>query len=86
MTKAVVVAKAVPPVAAPYHWIPVPVAVKSATVGAGVPQKSWLALPVGAGVVQEIYIFEISSGDKARFQIPMSSIKPFHELPLYGPL
>ena len=43
---AVVVAKVDPPLEAAYHWIEVPVAVRSATVA--LPQKSWLAEPVGA--------------------------------------
>ena len=41
----------VPPVDASYHWIAVPVATKSATVGAGIAQKVCVAAPVGAGVV-----------------------------------
>ena len=48
LTKGVVVANAEPPVAAAYHLIPVPVAVKLATVGVGLAQKVCVAAPVGA--------------------------------------
>ena len=47
-TKVVPTAKAVPPVAAAYHWIPVPVAVRSPTVGVSIEQNDCEADPVGA--------------------------------------
>ena len=46
VTRAVLVFNAVPPVLVEYHWRPVPVAVKFATVP--LLQKVWAALPVGA--------------------------------------
>ena len=46
MTRAVLVFNAVPPVLVEYHWMPVPVAVKFATVP--LLQKVWATLPVGA--------------------------------------
>ena len=48
MTSAVVVPNAVPPVAAAYHFIAVPVAVKLATVADDPAQKICEAVPVGA--------------------------------------
>jgi hypothetical protein len=45
----VLVASGVPPVAAEYHWIAVPVAERFAIVGEAVAQKVWEADPVGAG-------------------------------------
>ena len=44
--------KGEPPVAALYHWIAVPVAVKLATVAEL--QNAWVALPVGAAVVLRV--------------------------------
>ena len=46
LTKAVLVLNAVPPVFVAYHCIPVPVAVRLATVP--LLQKVWAAVPVGA--------------------------------------
>ena len=46
VTRAVLVFKALPPVLVEYHCIPVPVAVKLATVP--LLQKVWAAVPVGA--------------------------------------
>jgi hypothetical protein len=46
LTRAVLVFKALPPVLVEYHCIPVPVAVKLATVP--LLQKVWATLPVGA--------------------------------------
>ena len=46
MTKAVLVPNALPPVLVEYHCIPVPVAVKLATVP--LLQNAWAAVPVGA--------------------------------------
>jgi hypothetical protein len=46
LTKAVLVLKALPPVLVEYHWIPVPVAVRLATVP--LLQNAWAELPVGA--------------------------------------
>ena len=46
MTKAVLVPNALPPVLVEYHWMPVPVAVKLATVP--LLQNAWAKLPVGA--------------------------------------
>ena len=42
------VASDVPPVDVRYQRIPVPVAVRLATVGLGIEQKVWVALPEGA--------------------------------------
>ena len=46
LTRAVLVLKALPPVLVEYHCIPVPVALRLATVP--LLQKVWAALPVGA--------------------------------------
>jgi hypothetical protein len=46
LTKAVLVLNALPPVLVEYHWMPVPVALRLATVP--LLQKVWAALPVGA--------------------------------------
>ena len=46
MVSAVVPDNAVPPVGVAYHWIPVPVAVRFATVP--LLQNAWATLPVGA--------------------------------------
>ena len=46
LTRAVLVLNALPPVFVEYHWIPVPVAVRLATVP--LLQKVWAALPEGA--------------------------------------
>ena len=46
LTSAVLVFNAVPPVLVEYHWMPVPVAVKFATVP--LLQNVWATLPVGA--------------------------------------
>lgn len=54
LTKVVCSCNALPPAAALYHLIAVPVAVKSATVLPA--QKVWLAKPVGAGVVPELIV------------------------------
>ncbi len=53
--RAVLVAKAVPPVAAAYHLILVPeLVVRSAIVGVGTVQKDWLGSAVGvAGALTE---------------------------------
>ncbi len=48
MVNATVDAKALPPVAVAYHWIELPVAVKSATVAVSIVQKLCSAAPVGA--------------------------------------
>ena len=48
MVRAVVLAKAVPPVDTLYHWIAVPVAERFATVGLFIAQKDCDADPVGA--------------------------------------
>jgi hypothetical protein len=40
--------RAVPPDAAEYHCIEVPVAVRFETVGAAAEQNDWVAVPVGA--------------------------------------
>ena len=59
MLNAVVPAKADPPVDAAYHWIPVPVATKSATVGLSALQNA-CALAVGAlGVVCTLSLIHI---------------------------
>ncbi len=59
MLNAAVPAKAVPPVDAAYHWIPVPVATKSATVGLSALQNA-CALAVGAlGVVFTVTLTEV---------------------------
>ncbi len=47
-TRAAVTARGVPPVEVVYHFIAVPVATKSATVGLLIEQKDCDALPVGA--------------------------------------
>ena len=49
LVSAVLALSAAPPVLAAYHWIPVPIAVRLATVP--LLQKLWVALPAGAGVV-----------------------------------
>ena len=50
--KLAAVVKSVPPLAASYHWMLLPVAVKSATVGMAALQNGCAAVPVGAdGVV-----------------------------------
>jgi hypothetical protein len=46
VTRAVLVFKALPPVLVEYHWMPVPMALRLATVP--LLQKVWAALPVGA--------------------------------------
>jgi hypothetical protein len=46
LTRAVLVLNALPPVLVEYHWMPVPVAVRFATVP--LLQKVWAAVPVGA--------------------------------------
>ena len=57
LVKAVVDAKAVPPVEVLYHLILVPVAVKFATVALAISQKVWL-LAVGAGVAVMVTVIE----------------------------
>ena len=47
-TNDVPTAKTVPPVAAAYHWIPVPVTVRSPTVGVSIEQNDCEADPFGA--------------------------------------
>ena len=47
-TKLVVDAKGEPPLDAEYHWIPVPVAVRLATVGTGTAQNICGLVAVGA--------------------------------------
>ena len=49
MTIGVVLAKAVPPDAAAYHLISVPVTAKLAKVGTGFGHTVWVADPVGTG-------------------------------------
>ena len=46
--KASVASSAIPPLAAVYHFIAVPTAVRFATVGLSIAQKDCVALPVGA--------------------------------------
>ena len=51
-------AKGVPPLEVRYHWIEVPVASRSATVGLSVEQKLWEVLPVGGGVLFTVTVAE----------------------------
>jgi hypothetical protein len=46
LTRAVLVLNALPPVFVAYHWMPVPVAARLATVP--LLQNAWATLPVGA--------------------------------------
>ena len=57
MTSAVDDANGLPPLAAAYHWIAVPVAARFATVGLLAEQKDCAAVPVGAaGVVLTVAV------------------------------
>ena len=67
LTRAVLAPNAVPPVLVEYHWIPVPVAVRLATVP--LLQKVWAGLPVGAAGTLIVAVTARRVGDSQLFTV-----------------
>ena len=67
LTKAVLVLNALPPVLVEYHWMPVPVAVRLATVP--LLQNAWATLPVGAAGAVIVAVTAKRVGDSQLFTV-----------------